>query len=451
MNDKRPSTTRILVVDDDAPSRQVVCEILGREGYQVEMADSGDSALALHQEEPFDLVVSDIRMPGRDGLDLMRELKRSSRPPLIILITAFGDMDGAAQALQGGAFEYLSKPFRPSELKATVARAVTELQSVDSIGPSGGDSSLGLIGRSPAMIRLYREVARASSSDATVLVVGESGSGKELVARAIHNYSPRKTRPFVAVNCGALTETLLESELFGHVKGAFTGADANRKGLFEEANAGTLLLDEIGEVSPRMQAQLLRVLQEREIRPVGASHSVTVDTRVVAATNRDLEEMVKNGQFREELLYRINVVVIEVPPLRERQEDIPYLVQHFLARHGCDQRKQIDVEALNALIQFPWPGNVRQLENMIARALALTPGDRITLADLPPEVSSTCVPATSRKMTALPSTTPKPIQTLSELNRAYALEVLDQVGGNKSKAAELLGIDRKTLYRLLKE
>jgi len=296
---------------------------------------------------------------------------------------------------------------------------------------------------------MYREVARAASSEATVLVHGESGSGKELVARAIHAYSPRSALPFVAVNCGALPETLLESELFGHVKGAFTGADGNRKGLFREADGGTLFLDEIGEVSPRMQAQLLRVLQEGEVRPVGSSGSFKTDTRVVVATNKDLPAMVKSGDFREDLLYRIMVVVISVPPLRDRRDDIPLLAQYFLARHGTEQKRQIDVDALDALVRYDWPGNVRQLENTIARALALTPGDRITGDDLPEEVGSYTGEHASAPE-AVNAQSEDGIRTLSELNKAYAIAVLDKVGGNKSKAAELLGIDRKTLYRLLK-
>ena len=248
------AATRILVVDDDAPSREVVAETLQREGYAVAMAESAASALSAHHDAPFDIVVSDIRMPEVDGLELLAELCATARPPLVVLITAFGDMDGAARALQGGAFEYLSKPFRPAELKATVARAAGERRQVESIGPTEEQSSLGLVGRSPAMVRLYREIARAAAADTTVLIVGESGSGKELVARAIHAYSPRKGRPFLPINCGGLTEGLLESELFGHVRGAFTGADTSRKGLFEQADGGTLFLDEIGEVSGRMQA-----------------------------------------------------------------------------------------------------------------------------------------------------------------------------------------------------
>lgn len=437
---------RILVVDDDAASRNVVSEMLTRDGYEVETADGTESALTAHGASPFDIVVSDIRMPGKDGLDLLRALVDDTFSPLVILITAFGDMEGAARALQGGAFEYLSKPFRTAELKVTVARAVTELRQVDSVGPSAAQPQVGLIGRSPAMVRLYREVARASASDVTVLIKGESGSGKELVARAIHSYSPRKETPFIAVNCGALTENLLESELFGHVRGAFTGADSNRKGLFEQASGGTLFLDEIGEVSGRMQAQLLRVLQEGEVRPVGSSTSYTVDTRVVAATNRSLEDMVQQGTFREDLLYRIMVIVITVPPLNKRREDIPLLVQHFLGRHGTEHKRQIDIEALHALTAYGWPGNVRQLENTIARALALTPGDRITLDDLPDEIA-----AQTAETSENDSTGESTVKTLSELNREYSLTILQRCGGNKSKAAELLGIDRKTLYRLLKD
>ena len=442
--------TRILVVDDDAPSRSVVSETLQRDGHDVATAGGALEALDAHRAAPYDIVVSDIRMPGKDGLWLLKSLREEDPSPLVILITAFGDMEGAVRAVQGGAFEYLSKPFRPAELKATVSRAITGLRSTESVGPVFQDAAPGLVGRSPAMVRLYREVARAATTDATVLIAGESGSGKELVARAIHSYSTRKTKPFIAVNCGALTESLLESELFGHVKGAFTGADTARKGFFAEAEYGTLFLDEIGEVSPRMQAQLLRVLQESEIRPVGASNSFKVDTRVVTATNRDLNAMVKEGDFREDLLYRIMVVVIDVPPLRERRDDVLLLTQHFLARHGTDEKRQIDVEALEALVRYDWPGNVRQLENTIARALALAPGDRITLGDLPEEIATF-----TGDFTAAPEElsvqTREEIRTLSEVNKAYAVAVLEKVGGNKSKAAELLGIDRKTLYRLLKE
>lgn len=442
--------TRILVVDDDAPSRSVVSETLQREGYEVSTAAGALEALEGHRTTPFDIVVSDIRMPGKDGLWLLKSLRQEDPAPLVILITAFGDMEGAVRAVQGGAFEYLSKPFRPAELKATVSRALTGLRSTESVGPVFQDAAPGLVGRSAAMVRLYREVARAAATDATVLIAGESGSGKELVARAIHSYSPRKKMPFIAVNCGALTENLLESELFGHVKGAFTGADSARKGFFAEAEHGTLFLDEIGEVSARMQAQLLRVLQESEVRPVGASTSFKVDTRVVAATNRDLNEMVKNGDFREDLLYRIMVVVIDVPPLRVRRDDILLLTQHFLARHGTEKKREIDVQALDALVRYDWPGNVRQLENTIARALALAPGNRITLGDLPNEIAD-FTGDISVATDELSAQTQEEIRTLSEVNKAYAVAVLERVGGNKSKAAELLGIDRKTLYRLLKE
>src|ERR671936_215669 len=384
---------RILVVDDDLASRGLMAQILGEDGHQVTVATDGAEALKVLKEEQhrggdgFDAVVSDIRMVEADGLEVLDWVVKNAVETPVLLVTAFGNVDGAVDAIRRGAYDYISKPYDVNAIKLVVDRALRHRRL------SAENRRLkreirekyalqNVVGRSEAMLQVYKTAAR----DATVLVVGESGTGKELVARAIHGASRRAQEAFIAVDCGAIAEGVLESELFGHARGSFTGATGARRGLFEEASGGTLFLDEIGDIGSRIQGQLLRVLQEGEIRRVGESSSVKVDTRVVAATNKDLAAEVKAGRFREDLFYRLNVVTIRLPPLRERCEDIPLLAEHFAARHAGARGANITNEGREAMLAYSWPGNVRELENAIARALALNPGGTILPEDLPEAV-----------------------------------------------------------------
>jgi DNA-binding NtrC family response regulator len=449
------STARILVCEDDRVARELLEEILRREGHLVEAVASGDQAIARAAKSDYDLVISDVRMgEGPGGMEVLLAYQKEAPQTPIILITAFGDVTGAMAAIQKGAYDYVSKPFNVEELNTTVKSALERTRLLEETRAQraktgGGEPRIeSIVGKSPQMLDVYKMVARVAPTLSTVLVVGESGTGKELVARAIHTHSPRASGPFVAVNCTALTESLLESELFGHAKGAFTGAVAMKRGLFEEAQGGTLFLDEIGDVAGKMQAQLLRVLQEGEIRRVGGSEPVKVDVRVVAATNRDLEEEVRAGRFREDLYFRINVVTIRLPPLRDRPTDIELLVNHFLAKYAARERRAdagIAPDAMQVLKRYAWPGNVRELENVIERALALAKDAVILPSDLPVEVTGV------QQQPSLPAggglVDDRP--TLAELERRYIELILKETGGNKKRAAEILGIDRRTLYRTL--
>src|SRR5512142_713088 len=440
--------SRILVVDDDPASRELLRKVLATEGHQVVQAADGREALAELRRQPADLVVSDIRMPDVDGVQLLERMREATPDVPVILVTAFGDVEGAVDAIRRGAFDYLPKPYDVDAVRLVVRRALAQSALVSEnreLRRQVRDKYRleGIVGRSESMLQVFKTAARVAQSDATVLIEGESGTGKEQVARAIHATSKRSAGPFVAVDCGAIAEGVLESELFGHARGAFTGAQANRRGLFEEANHGTLFLDEMGDVGPALQARLLRALQEGEIRRVGANDSVPVDVRVLAATNKDLARLVKEGKFREDLYYRINVVTIRLPPLRERREDVPLLAEHFAAKHGRPEGAAVTAEARELLLAYDWPGNVRELENVIARALALNPSGLVVPEDLP------------ERLRGLPPGVPPPGSsdrpTLAEVERRYAAQVLTETGGNKTRAAEILGIDRKTLYRILGE
>lgn len=440
--------SRILVIDDHEVTRKLLKEVLEKEGYSVHLAASGEEAVKIIKTEKFAIVLSDIRMVELDGMAVLREVKRMALGSAVILMTGFGSMEGAIEAIQEGAFDYVSKPFKMDDLKSVVARAMKHWESLhERRGGSILDkievNARGLTGKSPQMVEVYKTLARAAMSLSTVLVIGESGTGKELVARAIHDNGARKKRKFIAVNCGALSENLLESELFGHVKGSFTGALADKRGLFEEANGGTLFLDEIGDVATSLQIKLLRVLQESEIKPVGSSESRKVDVRLIAATHRDLEALVKTGKFREDLYYRLRVISIELPPLRERMGDLPDLVSHFLAKYAEKNRKtvsHISDEAMSLLRSYPWPGNVRELEHAIERAVAMTNTSILFPEDFPPEVT--------RRSSGDHLSGEAPIRTsLEEMERGHILKILQEVGFNKSKASEILGIDRATLYR----
>ncbi len=438
-------SAQLLVIDDDAVTRELLTEVLQSEGYTVAACDSGPHALERAEHERFDLAVTDVRMPEMDGIAVTRALKARDPAMQVIVMTAFGSVETAVEAIRHGAFDYVSKPMNLEEIKSTVRRALVERHMGDgrSDGAGAGPESDGLVvGRSPAMVEVYKTLARVAPSRSTVLIEGESGTGKELIASALHRHSGRAAERFVAVDCGSLTDTLLESELFGYVRGAFTGAVGEKKGLFEEASGGTIFLDEMGDIGAPMQGKLLRVLQEYEIKRVGGQEWVKVDVRVVAATNRNLEQLVQRGSFREDLFYRLKVVTITLPPLRERREDIPLLVDHFLRRYAERNGKSIahlSDEAMVLLMDYAWPGNIRELEHCIERALALASGTVVTPDDLAPELRST-----------LEATLHRGAPTLEEVKRRYLAHVLAETGGNISRAATILGVDRRSLYRMLR-
>jgi two-component system response regulator AtoC len=439
---------RILVVDDDRASRELLARILVARGHDVLALPDGKDALVALERGPVDLVVSDIRMADVDGLQLTDRMREAAPDTPVVLVTAFGNVEGAVEAIRRGAFDYISKPYDVDAIAVVVERALRQRALVLENRALRGQVREryrleDVVGRSEAMLEVYKTAARVAPSPATVLILGESGTGKELVARAIHAASPRASGPFVPVDCGAIAEGVLESELFGHARGAFTGAQTSRRGLFEEAHGGTLFLDEIGDVGPALQARLLRALQEGEIRRVGANEPVQVDVRVVAATNKDLAAAVQAGRFREDLYYRLNVVTLRIPPLRDRREDIPLLLEHFAAKHGHPQAV-VTPAARDLLVAWRWPGNVRELENVVARALALNPTGVIEPDALPEAMRGPSA-------TPLPSVAAGERPSLAELERRYAAQVLAEQGGNKTRAAEVLGIDRKTLYRILGE
>src|SRR3954471_21264822 len=383
---------RILVVDDDAASRALMEQILAEDGHAVlACGDGAEAVQRLERDGEFDAVVSDIRMVDVDGLEVLDWVRKHAAETPVLLVTAFGNDDGAVDAIRRGAYDYISKPYDVNAIKLVVDRALRHRRLATENRRLKREirekyALANVVGRSEGMLQVYKTAARVAATDATVLVVGESGTGKELVARAIHSSSARASGAFIAVDCGAIAEGVLESELFGHARGSFTGAVGTRRGLFEEASSGTLFLDEIGDIGPRIQGQLLRVLQEGEIRRVGESTAVKVDARVVAATNKELAAEVKAGRFREDLFYRLNVVTIPLPPLRERREDVPLLAEHFAAKHAGVRGATITTEARDALLAYDWPGNVRELENAVARALALNPGGTILPEDLPDAV-----------------------------------------------------------------
>jgi DNA-binding NtrC family response regulator len=445
----------MLIVDDDPGSSGLLREIFQQEGYDVTAVHRGMEAIRLAEERPFDIVLSDVQMPDLDGIEVLRRLKRIAPDLTVILVTAFGTVETAIKALHEGAFDYVRKPFTVQEVRLTVERAMerrrlrhqaaaaaSERGRAD---PIASDATRPIIGQNPAMVELFKLVSRVAGTKASVLIRGESGTGKELIARTIHEGSPRADRPFVPVNVTSLSETLLESELFGHVKGAFTGASERQPGLFVEANQGTIFLDEVGDMSLSMQSKLLRVLQEHELKPVGSNETVPVDVRVVTATHQDLEELLRGGRFREDLYYRLNVVTLRVPPLRERPEDIPLLAEHFLKRYSALSNRPLmgfSDRAKAALLAYAWPGNVRELENVVDRAVALAPGSIVEESDLPDKLI-----VHARTGPSADASEDRP--TLEERTRDYVLQVLEEAGGNKTEAARILGVPRRTLYRML--
>lgn len=445
---------KILVVDDDTVARDLLAEALKKEGYNVEAYSSGEEAIARGREGRVDLVLTDIRMGAVDGLTVLREFKRMSQDTAIVVLTAFGSLEGAIEAIKQGAYDYLAKPFKKEEIKLVVQRSLDhcrllrentkfreELKSKDEWSP--------LVGSSPAMLEVYKMVARVSESRSTVLLQGESGTGKELIARAIHGNSPRRDKPFVPVNCGALPDSLLESEMFGYEKGAFTGAVGTKMGLFESANGGTLFLDEVGELGQALQVKLLRVMQDHEVRRVGGTNSIKVDVRIIAATNRDLDQFVKEGKFRDDLFYRLNVVRITLPSLKEREEDIPMLAHHFLQKCAAGATTAVrgfDPDTMECLKRYRWPGNVRELENAIERAVSLSHGPLLTPDDLPASIRQ--APAPMEQKPDMTDSGESAYMTLEEVEKRHLMRVLKETKGNKVKAAKILGIDRRTLYRM---
>ncbi len=446
------SNGALLVVDDDADMRAMLQAALQSRGHGVELASNLHEALDVLHDHDVDTVITDLKLDGESGLTVCRKSAELRPDVPVIVITAFGSMDSAVAAIRAGAYDFINKPIDLEALTLTVRRAVEhhrlkrELQRLKESGARRGPLGR-LVGDSPPMRRVYDLVERVADSDASILITGESGTGKELVARALHENSSRRTGPFVAVNCAAISAQLLESELFGHVRGAFTDAKTDRTGLFVEANGGTLFLDEIGEMPLEMQSKLLRALQERKVRPVGGSREISFDTRIVAATNKDIDAAVERNEFREDLFYRINVVRIAVPPLRSRGGDILELAQGFLDKFGRQSSKRVEgfvSDAARKLLDYDWPGNVRELENVVERAVTLTRFDKITVEDLPERVrehkSDTFV---------VPAEDPEYLPTLDELERRYIARVLKVVNGNKTQAAKVLGVDRRTLYRKL--
>lgn len=448
---------RILVTDDDAVSCQLFANVLKSEGYEVEWVQTGEEALTRLAKHAPDLLLIDVRLPGMTGLQVTRTVHTKHPSLPVIVMTGFGSMETAVEAVHEGAFDYISKPMNLEELKHTVARALAQREARDRATQDAGESTAyeqsgAIIGRSPAMVEVYKTVARVAPTKSTVLILGESGTGKELIARAIHQHSQRASRPFVAVDCGVLTETLLESELFGHVRGAFTGAVVDKKGVFEEAQGGTCFLDEIGDISLNMQAKLLRVLQEHEIRRVGGKEWLPVDVRVVAATNRNLAELVKNRAFRHDLYYRLHVITIVLPPLRDRAEDIPVLAHHFLRRYSQENDKEVTAiaeHALPLLQAYPWPGNIRELENAMERAVTLARQPTITAEDLPEEIRENRPIEWSPDLSSEEASFFAKLPTLDAVEKRYIQYVVSRTQGNLSHAAKVLDIDRRSLYRML--
>jgi two-component system response regulator AtoC len=445
---------RILIVDDDEALRESLELMLSAEGYEVVSAPDGEAALQRLEASSFDLVLCDLRMPGIDGMELLPQIARSAPGLTIIMMSAYGTGDLAIEAMRRGAYDYLAKPFQPAEVLLAIrkARERERLRRANALLERDMSRALGdrpIVAASPAMIEVLEILERAAEYKATVLLTGESGTGKEVLARAIHAQSTRREEAFVAINCGAIPEALLESELFGHAKGAFTGADRARRGLFLEASGGTLFLDEIGELPLALQVKLLRVLQEEEVRPVGESKSRKVDARIIAATARDLDREVAGGRFREDLFYRINVVHVAVPPLRERRNDIPLLADHFLAHFRAVLGKPVKAftdEALERLTSYAWPGNVRELENVIERAMILTSGERITLDELPPTLLKPPGPDAPPRVGDY---------SLRRARKAFEADLIRKAlaatAGNRTHAARLLEISHRALLYKINE
>ncbi len=446
----------ILVIEDETAQLQTLTGFLEKQRFEVVGSPSGAKGIEIARERNIDLVLTDYRMPGKDGLEVLREIKSINPEIVVILMTAYGTEEIAVQAMKEGAFDYLTKPIILDELEITVRKALERKQLVSENMElrrqlEGRYHFHEIVSGSAEMEEVINTAARAARSKATVLIRGESGTGKELIARAIHYTSPRKDSPFVAVNCAALSENLLESELFGHEKGAFTGADRRRKGRFEQADGGTLFIDEVGDIPLSTQVKLLRVLQEREFQRVGGNETIKVDVRVIAATNKDLEEMVESDEFREDLFYRLNVISIRIPTLRERRSDISTLISHFISRYAVENDKEIEgvsKEAMDVLMKYDYPGNVRELENAIERAVVMARGTLITAEDLPVHIRSTRSESESGHGSVVGKSLP---EMVGNLERHLIADALAESDGNQSRAAELLGISERNLRYKLKK
>lgn len=442
---------KILVVDDEASVCKFLTILLEKEGYEVESTTEPIKALSMLDEYEPQVALVDLRMPEMNGLDLLKEIKEKKPDVTVILMTAYASLDSAVEAMRRGAFDYIMKPFKVEEIRLVVKRAFENRalvrENIELKRKVREYELQDVVGKNEKFLRVLDLARKVAKTDSTIIIYGESGTGKELIARMIHQLSPRASKPFMAINMAALPEELLESELFGYVKGAFTGANRDKMGLFKAAEGGTLLLDEISEASPRIQVKILRALQEKEITPVGSTKTQKVDVRLIAATNANLEEKVKEGTFREDLYYRLNVVTIELPPLRERKDDIPLLVQHFLKKYSTLYKlpmKKFSQAAMDVLMNYDWPGNVRELENAVERALILSDGEEIGPNDLPEKLlRGEKIVEREEIVTASEDV------SLEELERRYIIKVLDKTGWNKTRAAQILGIDPSTLYRKL--
>lgn len=433
----------ILIVDDEESVRDSLFGWFTEDGYHVECAENAKKALALLESDQFDIILADIKMPGMDGLEMLRRIKSHKKDSIVIVMTAFATVDTAVKALKDGAFDYITKPFDPDDLSHLIRNATKQISLTEENETLKKkiislENVEDLVGNSEAMKQVLREVESVAKTNSSVIITGESGTGKELVARAIHTNSPRKFFPFVSVHCGALTESLLESELFGHEKGAFTGAMYNRKGRFEMADNGSIFLDEIATISAKMQVELLRVLETKSFIRVGGNKEIASDFRVICATNRDLKGMVEKGSFREDLFYRLNVMNIKLPPLRDRIEDVPLLVDYFINKYCTSMNRPpvtIETAALKRLQEFNFPGNIRELENMIERAIVVGNGKKITLRDLPLEKTIVTTSA----------------ESLDDFEKTYILQILNKYSWNISRAANALKVDRVTLYNKIKK
>ena len=452
-------SAHLLVVDDDPVTVNLLKEVLTKEGYEVITALSGQEAMARGMENFFDIVITDMRLGDQDGMEVLRSFKKLAPETTVIMITAFGSIETAIEAIREGAFDYISKPFKLDEIKFTIRRALEQRRLLQENRFYRQEllskyQFKNVIGRTSQMFQVYKTIAKVADTKSTVLLYGERGTGKELIARSLHYNSHRNDRPFIPVDCASLVENLMESELFGHVRGAFTGALITKKGLFEEADGGTIFLDEVTNLSLSIQAKLLRFLQEHEIKRVGGTESIKVDVRVIAAANQLLEPLVNSDKFREDLFDRLNVVSIILPPLRERIEDIPLLANHFLQKFSEENQKNIShisPEALEILTQYSWPGNVRELENTIERAVILSVHPIILPEDLPQKFLQAVAEKKPEKIEEKQPLFPEKLLPLKEIEKSYVLRVLQETKGNKKKASEILGIDRTTLYRILEK
>ncbi|MCK4261858.1 sigma-54-dependent Fis family transcriptional regulator [bacterium] len=446
---------KILVVDDEAKMRRVLQMMLEENGCQVDLAEGAEKALSRMKEVTFSLIITDMKMPGMSGLQLLKEIKKLDEGIPVVVMTAYGTIPTAIEAMKAGAHDYVLKPFDMEEMKTVVEKALEREKLLRRSQYLQEELEAkyqfdNIVGESSKMKEVFRLISQVAPTKSTVLVSGESGTGKELIARSVHHRSPREDQPFVVVNCAALSENLLESELFGHLKGAFTGAHRDRRGRFTLADGGSIFLDEIGAMSPGLQAKILRVLQEKEFEPVGGTRSIQVDVRIIAATNQDLKMAVEEGSFREDLYYRLNVVPIHLPPLRERKEDIPLLAYHFLRRYSQELTKgvsEISPEALGLMLEYDWPGNIRELENAIERAMVLSKGNTLSVETLPLVSSSQEAEVGDENISYQEAKK----AVLESFERRFFTRILKEAGGNVSQAARQAQIDRKNLYQKMKE